>query len=435
MRIAHFSDLHYCPKLAAEAERCFGFGVDQAIERGVDCAVITGDSTDHALDAHAPSFVALARQVRRLADHMPVVMLQGTWSHEPPGTLNVFRLLGGRFPIHVSDRIEQVALTPGGWVASSDWRFEAVPDGARLLLSCVPTLNKAAVAGLVGGAAAAAEHGELIARVMAGFGPVNTEAAALGVPTAGLSHGTVNGCETEHGVPMAGLDHEFTTGALFGARASAFLLGHIHRHQAWQGDGRVIAYPGSIGRFHYGEIGEKGFLLWNVSSASATFEFVPTPAKRTLELSFAGAPDLEEVKRLATEADGAFVRVRWEVAEDARHGVDRAAIEQALVDAGAVEVKLEGRVLPVTRTRAAGIGTAATTGEKLSRWAQVTGQDSGPLTHRLARLETMEPQAIVGAILAGAPEVLLTPPLALRPRNDVGTLEVAPAPATMDLFT
>ena len=34
VRIAHFSDLHYGPKNLIEADRCFGFAVDEAIRRG-----------------------------------------------------------------------------------------------------------------------------------------------------------------------------------------------------------------------------------------------------------------------------------------------------------------------------------------------------------------------------------------------------------------
>jgi exonuclease SbcD len=110
IRIAQFSDLHYSEKNLAEADRCFGFAVDEAIRRGAEVAVISGDSTDHALDVHSPAVERLARQVRRLADHCPVLMLQGTFSHEPPGTLAIFRLLGGRYGVHVADRIGQVAL-------------------------------------------------------------------------------------------------------------------------------------------------------------------------------------------------------------------------------------------------------------------------------------------------------------------------------------
>ena len=55
MKIAHFSDLHYSPGNLDEADRCFGFAVGHAIELVRDVAVISGDATDHRLDAHAPS--------------------------------------------------------------------------------------------------------------------------------------------------------------------------------------------------------------------------------------------------------------------------------------------------------------------------------------------------------------------------------------------
>src|SRR2546430_9976561 len=110
MQVAHFSDLHYAGATLAEVDRCFSFAIDAAVTRGVDCAVISGDSTDHALEVHAPAVAALARNIRRLADHCPVLMLHGTFSHQPPRALNVFRLLGGRFPGHVADRLQPVAL-------------------------------------------------------------------------------------------------------------------------------------------------------------------------------------------------------------------------------------------------------------------------------------------------------------------------------------
>ena len=64
IKVAQFSDLHFSGKNLDEAGRCFGFGVDQAIERGLDVAVISGDSTDHALDVHSPAVERLAREGR-----------------------------------------------------------------------------------------------------------------------------------------------------------------------------------------------------------------------------------------------------------------------------------------------------------------------------------------------------------------------------------
>jgi exonuclease SbcD len=405
MKIAHFSDLHYSNKHLAEADRCFTWAVERAIALGVDAAVISGDSTDHALDVHSPAVERLARNVRCLADHCPVLMLQGTYSHEPPGTLSIFRLLGGRFGVHVADRIEQVALdSQRRWSASPTWRFEALPNDLQALFTCVPTVNKGVVASAVGATEAAGAVGEELASLLRGFASIHRAAHALGAPTIGVSHGTVFGCITEHGVPMAGFDHEFTTGSLFGAGARAFMLGHIHRHQAWECDGQTIAYAGSIGRFHYGEEGEKGFLLWDVDAAGARFQLVATPARTTIDIVFEGKPDLDRIMAVAAEHElqGAYVRVRWTIADEDRHEVDRAAIERVLRQAA--EVKLEGRIVPVTRTRADGISRARSVADKVATWARVTQARAQPLLDRLGQLEFRTPEEIAEALIAAAAE-------------------------------
>ena len=405
IRGAHFSDIHYAGDTLPEVDRCFTFAVDEAINRDVDFAVISGDSTDHALDIHAPAVDALARNIRRLADHCPVLMLQGTFSHEPPGTLNVFRLLGGRYPVHVADRLQQVALLPGdGWLESDGWRFDAVPEGARALFSCVPVVNKAVVAATVGATEASQAVGEQLSLLLRGYAAINDAARVQDIPTIGVSHGTVYGCLTEHDVPMAGFDHEFTTGALFAAGTTAFMLGHIHKHQAWIGNRRAIAYAGSMGRLHHGEQGDKGFLLWDIGADTVRFELVPTPARRTIDITFDGLPDLELLRQCAreTEVDGAFVRVRWTVPEEDSDAVDRVAIERLF--AGAAQVKLAGRVIPVTRTRAAGISQETTMASKVRVWAKTADAKAEPLLACLEALYMQTPEEIAAAILAGPNE-------------------------------
>lgn len=411
IRIAHFSDLHYSTKNLIEADRCFSHAVDRTIALKVDAAVVSGDSTDHALDLHSPAVERLARNIRRLADHCPVLMLQGTFSHEPPGTLSMFRLLGGRYPVHVADRIGQVGLTADGhWVASEDWHFTTLFNGLRALFSCVPTVNKAVVAATVGASSAAEAVGEHLALLLRGFAASNHAARALSLPTIGVSHGTVFGCISEHGVPMAGFDHEFTTGALFAAEAQAFMLGHIHRHQAWERqptafDDRAghqcIAYPGSIGCFHYGEEGDKGFLLWEIAADKVRFTLEPTPARRTLDIVFEGKPDLD-VLHEAVEREGiagVFVRVRWTIADEDRHEVDRAAMQALL--AGAAEAKLEGRIVPVVRTRAAGISQLASLADKVRGWATSHEAKPEPLLDCLQALASQTPEAIAERTLCG----------------------------------
>lgn len=407
IRIAHFSDLHYGSSTLAEADRCLGHAIDRAMALGVQVAVFSGDATDHALELHTPAAARLVAQVRRLAEHCPVLMLQGTYSHEPPGTLALFRALGGRCPVHVAERIQQVALTRGGcWTVSPGWRFEVLPADAVALFACVPSVNKATVAATVGAADAAQATGEQLAQLLAGFAPSHRQARARGLPTVGVSHGTVFGCLSEHGVPMAGFDHEFTTGALFAAQAQAFLLGHIHRHQSWAQHGaagtQVIAYAGSIGRFHYGEEGTKGFLVWEVDAQGACCVLEPTPARRTVDIVFAGRPDLDALRAaVAREAvDGASVRVRWTVAEEDRAAVDRAAMLRVLE--GAAQTQLEGRIVPLVRTRAEGIARLARLEDKLRVWAEVTGVNPAPLLAGLTALAEDGPEAIAERVLRGS---------------------------------
>lgn len=404
LRIAHFSDLHYAEETLSEVDHCFGHAIDQAIAAGAQLAIITGDTTDHALNAHSPTVIALARQIQRLADHCPVLMLQGTFSHEPPGFLALFPLIRGKHPIFVADSMQQVALTTeGGWVASDGWQFAALPLGTVLLCTCVPTLNRGALAAAIAPRDVAGEMGDQLAKVLAGYAPGHLEARRAGVPVVLLSHGTVHGCVTEHGVPMAGADHEFTTGALFGAEASAAMLGHIHKHQSWFKEGRCIAYAGSIGRLHYGEEGDKGSLIWEVGADHATATLQPTPARRTLDISFDGPPDMEALARFIDKQSikGAWIRVRWQILEEERDLVDRARIEEVL--AGAAGVKLEGRIIPVVRARAEGIARERSLPRQIKHWAALTNASAPILLSCLEQLRISSPEGIAAQVLQERP--------------------------------
>lgn len=397
MRIAQISDIHYAPETLVEVDRCFSYAIDQAIARNCQAAILSGDLFDHRLDLHSPAVAHVLMRVRDLADAMPVLILQGTFSHDAPGSLDVFKTLGGNFQVCVADRIQQVALVrhaaPPVWNQSAGAAFTTIPPEAELLVSCLPSVNKGAVAALVGAEAAAEAVGDHVLSLLRSWAPPNLAARAAEVPTVVTAHGTVSGCITEHGVPMAGLDHEFTTGALFAAEASACMLGHIHQHQEWERDGRRIAYPGSIGRLHFGELADKGFLIWEVDTVQATAEFVVTPAKRLIQIEFDGPPDMAHLSEAAASAAGAHVRIRFAIDEEHRHSVDKDAIRALF--AAAIECKIEGRINPIQRSRSAGISRAVSLSEKLWKWCETTNTEPAPLTERLLLLEHQAPEQIV----------------------------------------
>lgn len=391
MKIFHASDLHYCAKYLEEVDRCFSYAVDQATAQGCDVAVLSGDTFDHHVPLHCASVARALDQVQRLADHMPTLILQGTFSHDFPGSIDVFRRLRARYPIHVADKVGQVLLSKDALgYAWEDYDGGQPLSDAAALFSCLPPVNKAALAAMVGAENAAAAAGDYVAAILKDWSASHIEARENSVPAIVVGHGTVNGCQTEHGVPMAGLDHEFSVGTLGASSASAAMVGHIHKHQAWQAGHTVIAYPGSIGRLHYGERDPKGFLIWEFDdrAADASFAFHETPAKRLLEIEFSGTPDLDELRALAVDAADAHVRIRYSVDEEHRHAIDRSEIEALFF--GAAAVKIEGRINPIQRQRAAGITQSVSLADKLAQWCELTETEPQPLTERLTVLEQGE---------------------------------------------
>jgi len=197
-------------------------------------------------------------------------------------------------------------------------------------------------------------------------------------------------------VPMAGLDHEFTLGALYSANTDVVMLGHIHKHQSWSrqfaGVSQVIAYPGSVGRFHYGEIDEKYFLLWDVAPTGSTFEAVITPSKRMIDIDFTGAPDLVKLAEVAAQCAGAFVRVRYEIDEEYAKTVDRNAIKEIL--STCAEVKIESCVLTVQRQRCAGISSLSSVAERFVKWCEFSNTPTDGLIERISQLQNIDPELI-----------------------------------------
>jgi len=115
---------------------------------------------------------------------------------------------------------------------------------------------------------------------------------------------------------------------------------------------------------------------------------------------FEGRSDLDQLRDAvrAHELAGVSVRVRWTVADEDRHEVDRGAIERAL--SGAADVQLEGRIVPVVRTRAPGISQLVSLAEKVRAWATATDVHAPPLLECLERVTTIDPEDIVAAVLA-----------------------------------
>ena len=125
-------------------------------------------------------------------------------------------------------------------------------------------------------------------------------------------------------------------------------------------------------------------------------------ARRTIDIVFDGKPDLAALRAAVAQQHiaGAFVRVRWTVADEDRHEVDRGAIQREL--AAAADVQLECRIVPVVLSRAAGISQMANLADKVCVWADATQAKPGPLLRCLEALASETPDAIAVRALRGS---------------------------------
>ncbi|MBP0533085.1 hypothetical protein J8J19_23235, partial [Mycobacterium tuberculosis] len=71
--------------------------------------------------------------------------------------------------------------------------------------------------------------------------------------------------------------------------------------QLWEREGRLVGYAGSIGCFHYGEKGKKGYLSWQIKPGRAEAVQVETPARETVCVDFDGPPDMERLANIAEQ--------------------------------------------------------------------------------------------------------------------------------------
>jgi DNA repair protein SbcD/Mre11 len=386
-KIFHTGDIHACSRHHHWVQRALSHAIDTAISEHCTLGVIAGDSFDSAISAHEPAFVNFIGECARIADAMPLAVIYGTQSHDRPGSLDVLRAIPSRFPIHVFDKPEQVEI-------------------AGILVSALPGLNKAEPAIMAEGPKAWAR------RVLSGFAERNIVARSAGIPSLLITHGTINGCCTESRFALVSPDHELDLETLAMADAAAVMAAHIHEAQEWldvrtpSGATTTMAYCGSLARLVHGHLSPVGFRVWSIDQGKpARSVFHPSPARQLLEIAFDGPPDMDQLRALAAtvQPDDA-VRIRWSIDEEHVASVDKQLIREMF--AAAETVKLEPRVLPVQRVRAAGIGQAVSLAAKLRYWAETAGSQQAieRLTDRLMQIQSRDPAAIVSAIVGqGAP--------------------------------
>jgi exonuclease SbcD len=399
-KVLHCADLHFDDeqgRLQNTVECCDRIIATAQVEIP-DLIAIAGDVFERGLVLGSPGTLAAIDFVYRCGNIAPVVITSGTPTHDAPNSTEVFNKLGTEFPVYATGLPRQVGLTKEkrrGFVGING----SIGDkpGLSLIVSCLPSLTKTALAATGSRSidAAGIEYAELLRDLFQAWGVTNEKANRLGIPTILVGHGTVKGSRLSTGQRITDPDAEFGIADLRLAKAVLVCLGHIHMRQQLQDN---TFYSGSITRADHGETEEKGFFLHTIAEGGVESRFVETPARRMRTLAAAGTlPDaslIEDVK------EGDYVRIVYSVREEDIAQVDDVALRNLAYGKGAVHVKIEKTVIPMTNVRSEGISRLRSLDEKLKRWGELNGQPiTSSLLDKLRQLRTLDEQAIIESYL------------------------------------
>jgi DNA repair exonuclease SbcCD nuclease subunit len=229
-------DLHFSPENADILEGVITRIIETAREEHVDFIALPGDLYDRPLYASDKGGVNILRNlVRKMTAVCPVVAVQGTPSHEPPGALDVLEDVGLR------------VLKPGR-------EYTDIPG---VVLFGIPELNKHTIQAQLGLSAeqANAEAVNLFIRYVTEIvAPLRAKHPDL--PAVALLHGVVSDAHRENSsdIVIRSSDIVIHADDLAVANIDRWSLGHIHT--PWESQVISAGYAGSWG----GSWGEIGFV-------------------------------------------------------------------------------------------------------------------------------------------------------------------------------
>lgn len=324
-----------------------------------------------------------AQRLQAMCQVAPVLVASG--NHDHSGDLDVFERLAGRFPIKV-------------FAVPDSYTFE-MATGDRATAAILPYPHKGVLAamGLPPDELMTA-GGSALLDICRQLGAELAEAHAEGDATFFLGHVNVTGAISSSGQPLVGRELSIAAEHLAALGDVPKILGHIHAPQVVHG----AYYAGSISRNDFGEREEKRALIVSLGPGHGQYAFhsrtldVPAMWHVSGELTRDGfTHDLPA----GTDVAGAEVRVRYKFAQSEQRLLDHDLARRPF--AAAADLKVEPIAVPDRALRAPAVAQATTLADKLTAWAEATGNvTSAAVLDKLARLQTTDEATLRAAVEA-----------------------------------
>jgi DNA repair protein SbcD/Mre11 len=312
--------------------------IDRAIAEPVDLVLFGGDAFP---DATPPPYVheAFASQFRRLADaNIPAILLVGNHDQHSQGN-------GG-----ASLSIYRTLVVPGFIVGDTIATHRINTPNGEVQVITLPWLNRSTLLtrpeteGL-----ALPEVNEMLVQKLQPVMEAEIRRLDPDLPTVLLAHLMADratlGAEKFLAV---GKGFTIPMSMLIRTEFDYVALGHVHKHQNLNpSNDPPVIYPGSIERVDFGEEKEdKGYILVEVESGKAEWEFCPLPARPfiTIEVDISQAEEpLEAVLTAIAKQDitEKVVRLIYKLRSPQLDLINTSALDRALQSAHSHSIRPE----------------------------------------------------------------------------------------------
>ncbi len=379
MKIIHSADWHW---EAEKIDRCRAsaeFIIGKTTELKPDIHVIAGDYWNRRQTLTSSSALIPALEtMKKLADISPVVIIKGNNEHDAEGSLEIFRDLDTRHPIHVTEGVESVGFVrtaQGGFFCEPDDLGAPRQDQRELLLHLFSYPTKAQfLADLK--ATSIDESNQLIAQaITANFRRMGELSAKMDCPVVFVAHLNAASAKLSTGQTLISQDIVFsqTDLELVGADYCAF--GHIHNPQELF-DLAHWRYSGSTYHCNYGEPEKKSFVVVQVDRHLGPSMIEPcTIPSRPLSLhEMTWDSDEQAWKEENFTQDWTDADLRLRIVATKEQHVHLTDDEAKRMYPGAATYQIERITLPQERTRSSSITKQSTLADKLKEWGTVTNQ-------------------------------------------------------------
>lgn len=362
------ADLHFHKDYLPAFRKSAKTFIAAAEEEKPDLIIIAGDLADRTISNSGSSeFNEITSFIQELIWIAPVACVEGTKSHDIPGSLNIFEQLTGKYQFTILQpgmfyHLENGTLMPGSFV-----NLNQELEMTEAIIVGIPEPNKSwllANSELTGEEARQAAEQALNALLTL----ISAQLHDVKIPKIGVFHGTIKGASISETQTMPEGGIALTPAGLAGLGFDYISCGHIHMRQEIA---KNIWYEGSFFPKTWGEKDRKEFSVVTYDEHAITHitRQFPHPPMEKITIDY-GENIYSKLKQKALLIDGYKLWLEIRLPAHKRAEVDTSSIKTQLIkeygvtDDSRVSVKL---ITPET-ARAPEIAQQRDIAEKFKIW-------------------------------------------------------------------